>query len=318
MFDIVPFEKINPYVRMMHLKRTTSLSGKWRDIDHVFTYIAEGSGDFIIDGNRYSLETGSVIIIPPYKTHIIISQGEEMLVQCVMHFDFFETEERVKLLHRSVSDEVEQYVIPAKERMLHEAVLIADIPRPERSNMRRRYLELLHEYEGRGIGRDLMLKAGCIQLLMATLRAYTANEDLASNVGVRQTKSWIHIENAIKYIDRCNLESEMNNDVIAEAIGITPNYLTKVFREYLGIPLHKYIVCAKVEKAQKKLMTGNVNITEAAEAAGFSSVHVFSKTFKRMFGVSPSEFLNQIVNKENMMEERETMENVGGIYVDRR
>lgn len=31
---------INPYVRMMRLKRSTTMSGKWKDIDNVFTYIA--------------------------------------------------------------------------------------------------------------------------------------------------------------------------------------------------------------------------------------------------------------------------------------
>ena len=57
MLNIDEYEKMNPYVRMMRLKRTASLSGKWRDIDHVFTYIASGQGDFIIDGNHYTLKT---------------------------------------------------------------------------------------------------------------------------------------------------------------------------------------------------------------------------------------------------------------------
>ena len=63
--------------------------------------------------------------------------------------------------------------------------------------------------------------------------------------------------------------------------------------------LHRYIINVKIERAQKNMLSGNVNITEAAEEAGFSSVHVFSKTFKNLFGISPSEFLNQNCGTKN-------------------
>ena len=88
----VDFAAISPYVRMMRLKKvTTMLSGKWRDIDHVYTYIASGSAEFIIAGVRYQLHRGNAIIIPPYMTHMIIPDGEEPFVQYIIHFDFYDT-----------------------------------------------------------------------------------------------------------------------------------------------------------------------------------------------------------------------------------
>lgn len=304
MVEISKFERMNPYIRMMRLKRTASLSGKWQDIDHVFTYIASGTGDFIIDGNRYSLGEGNVIVLPPYKTHIIISQGEEPLVQYIIHFDFFETPERVKLMHQRASMNPAEHMIPEEEKVLKESVLIAEIPEAERNDVRRTFHELFREFEERRIGREMMLKAGCIQLLTRTLRAYMVDDKKLPNLKVHQTKSWMHVENTIRYINTCDMKSDLNNDTIAEAIGVSPNYLTKVFQEYLGMSLHKYIVSMRVEKAHKLLLTGKVNITEAAEGAGFSGIHVFSKTFKSRFGITPSEFLNQIVNRDEINEEK--------------
>jgi hypothetical protein len=107
MIDISRFETISPYVRMMRLKKEASLSGKWRDIDNVFTYIAAGSADFILDGIRYQLDTGDAIIIPPYMTHMIISNGSEPLIQYIMHFDFFESAERRKLIHKDVLEDAD-------------------------------------------------------------------------------------------------------------------------------------------------------------------------------------------------------------------
>ena len=68
------------------------------------------------------------------------------------------------------------------------------------------------------------------------------------------------------------------------------------------MPLHKYIVNVKIEKAQQLLLSGKINITETAERSGFSSIHVFSKTFRNTLGISPSEFLDQIVNREYISE----------------
>lgn len=299
--DISDFDNINPYVRMMKVKRTDSLSGKWRDIDYVFTYIEAGSGEFIIDGNKYMLYAGDIIIMPPYKTHIIISQGDEPLVQYIMHFDFFATEDRIRLPHKSASEGI-QYILSEEEKIMQDVILIAEIPEAERSNIRRLFLNMQKEFEEKQRGSSLMLKAGCINLIVLTLRAYAESSIHKEKFSGQKTKSWIHIENAVRYINECNMESELSNEAIANAIGVSPNYLTKVFQEYLGMPLHKYILSMKIEKAQKQLLTGEKNITEAAEIAGFSSIHVFSKTFKKFIGVTPSEFLDQIVNKSEIRE----------------
>ena len=301
MVDLSEFKDISPYVRMMRLKRAAALTGKWRDIDNVFTYIAAGSGDFVVDGIRYSLHTGNAIIFPPYKTHLIISQGDEPLVQYIMHFDFFESMERVRLIHKDVLDEDDHLsVIPEHEQLLDQKVFIAEIPESERNDMMRRYLCLMREFQEERPGKGMLLKAGCIEILINTLRCSKTIEESKVDKDAKKTKSWLHIENAIAYINGCNLQGELDNDSIANAIKVSPNYLTKVFQEYLGLSLHKYIVNIKIEKAQQLLLSGKINITEAAEHAGFSSIHVFSKTFKNTLGISPSEFLDQIVSRENI------------------
>lgn len=301
MVDLSGFKDISPYVRMMRLKRAAALTGKWRDIDNVFTYIAAGSGDFVVDGIRYSLHTGNAIIIPPYKTHLIISQGEEPLVQYIMHFDFFESAERVRLVHKDVLDQDDHLsVVSEPEQLLDQKVFIAEIPESERNDMMRRYLCLMREFQEERPGKGMLLKAGCIEILINTLRCSKTIEESKVDKDAKKTKSWLHIENAIAYINGSDLRGELDNDSIANAIKVSPNYLTKVFQEYLGLSLHKYIVNIKIEKAQQLLLSGKINITEAAESAGFSSIHVFSKTFKNTLGISPSEFLDQIVSRENI------------------
>lgn len=302
MIEMSRFEKINPYVRMMRIKKASSVAGKWRDIDNVFTYIAAGSADFILDGVHYSLQTGNAIIIPPYMTHVIISNGPDPLVQYIMHFDFYETEERKKLIHKDVLDEAEKHLeVSEQENILQNGIIISEIPETERNPLIARYLNLVREFKGREPGRLLMLKAECMGLLAATLRN-CVEVDLKPDTAGRKTKSWVHIENAMEYILSRDLTDQLDNGSIAAAIGVSPNYLTRVFQVHLGISLHKYIINIRVERAQQLLLSGKVNITEAANLTGFSSIHVFSKSFKNILGISPSQFLDEVANKEHIAE----------------
>ena len=299
MVDISGFEQISPYVRMVRLKKEASMSGKWKDIDNVFTYIASGSADFILDGFRYSLQAGNAIIIPPFMTHVIISKGTEALIQYIVHFDFYESEERRCLIHKDVLDEDEKHLtVSGQEKLLNNQAVIAAIPEMDRNPLMYTYLNMLEEFSGNRLGRNLMLKAGCTELIVATLRnCVDINEE--QNNSRRKTKSWVHIENAMDYILGCDLREDLSNDSIALAIGVSTNYLTSIFQTYLGISLHKYVTNVRIERAQQMLLSGRVNVTETANRTGFSSIHVFSKTFKSIMGISPSQFLDEIVTKSN-------------------
>ena len=158
MVDISGFEQISPYVRMVRLKKEASMSGKWKDIDNVFTYIASGSADFILDGFRYSLQAGNAIIIPPFMTHVIISKGTEALIQYIVHFDFYESEERRCLIHKDVLDEDEKHLtVSGQEKLLNNQAVIAAIPEMDRNPLMYTYLNMLEEFSGNRLVRNLLL-----------------------------------------------------------------------------------------------------------------------------------------------------------------
>lgn len=305
MGEIPGFETINPYVRMVRLKKEALMTGIWCDIDNVFTYIAAGKADFIINGIHYSLRAGNAIIIPPYLAHMIVSKGTETLVQYIIHFDYFETEERKKLVNKDVLEENDrQNTLSDGQNLMKDQVIIAEIPETERNKLIRKYLDLNREFQGNLPGRELMLKAGCLECLVCTLRNRIDTERKIDNKKSK-TKSWIHIENAIDYIQNTRLDGALDNDSIAVAIGVSPNYLTSVFQLHLGMSLHRYVTNIRVECAQKLLLSGKVNVTEAADCTGFSSIHVFSKTFKNILGISPTQFLDEIVSREHIAENKD-------------
>ncbi|MCR9141685.1 MAG: AraC family transcriptional regulator [bacterium] len=87
--------------------------------------------------------------------------------------------------------------------------------------------------------------------------------------------------------------SEVSIYKLAEAIGVSDNRLMHLFKDHMGLPLRRYLLWLRVRRVAMMIKDG-VNITEAAHAAGFSDAAHLSRTFKEMFGVPPTFFLNSI------------------------
>jgi len=295
------YDKIDPFVRMMRIKKALAMSGKWRDIDNVFTYIAQGSAEFFVDGKKYVLGVGDVIIIPPFKTHVVMSLGQEPLVQFIFHFDFFETEISRKLIHRDILGQGVDYEVPESEKLTKGQVVVSSLNETDRSEIKKLYLNMYKEFSEEKDHRGRILKAYATLLLILCMRSGMQELEKRDGSNLKKSKSWVHIENAIAYINNHYTEEDLSNDTISAAIGVSPNYLTRVFGDYLGVSLHKYIINLKIEKAQQMLTIGKMNITETAEKAGFSGIHAFSKTFKSVIGMTPSEYMDYVAQKETII-----------------
>ena len=77
-------------------------------------------------------------------------------------------------------------------------------------------------------------------------------------------------------------------DALAKAVGLSPGRLMHAFTESIGIPLRPYVQWLKVQRAAAAIVAG-LPLAQAAHAAGFADAAHMSRTFRRMFGVPPSE-----------------------------
>lgn len=83
---------------------------------------------------------------------------------------------------------------------------------------------------------------------------------------------------------------------IAERLNLNRSYLSVVFREKYGIPPKQYLFEHRMNLAATLLQRGNkVNVT--ANSVGYTDVFVFSKAFKRYYGLSPSEYAAKYRNR---------------------
>ena len=82
----------------------------------------------------------------------------------------------------------------------------------------------------------------------------------------------------------------MTLSAVAAAAGASVFHFCKVFHAATGLKFTDYVARARVEDARQRLLNPNMRISEVAYEVGFQSLTQFNRTFKRVFGQSPSEF----------------------------
>ena len=87
-----------------------------------------------------------------------------------------------------------------------------------------------------------------------------------------------------------NPESDLRQKVISEEIRINKSYLSTVFVAQTGIRFVDYITTVKLQRGAWLLRNTNLRINEIADRMGYRDVAYFSKMFKKLFGVTPTEF----------------------------
>ena len=98
------------------------------------------------------------------------------------------------------------------------------------------------------------------------------------------------LDQAVKYINSNVFNMYVHVADVAEALNISPSYLTRIFNHKLSISPMKYINEVKVASAKELLRTGNLTIKEIAARLHFSDPLYFSRVFSQTEGLSPREY----------------------------
>jgi len=98
---------------------------------------------------------------------------------------------------------------------------------------------------------------------------------------------------AREYIDKHKTE-ELSLADVAKAAGASVFHFCKVFHKTTGLKFTDYVARVRLEDARTRLLNPNLRISEIAYDVGFQSLTQFNRTFKRVFGQSPSDFRTRL------------------------
>jgi len=81
---------------------------------------------------------------------------------------------------------------------------------------------------------------------------------------------------------------------VSKAVNISEFYFCKMFKKFTGINFTEYLCRIRIERAKQLLLNPNLRISEIAFEVGFQSLTHFNRVFKRIAGLSPSEYRNRM------------------------
>lgn len=133
-------------------------------------------------------------------------------------------------------------------------------------------------------------KQSNVEQIISWLNFFT--EQLAELFNSRRKDYKNHIvTNVKKYINE-HVREHLSLNEVAAVFGISPSYLSQLFSKYSDTGFSEYINICKVKESKRLLEEENLKVYEVAEMLGFESAFYFSKVFKKVEGVSPTEYLN--------------------------
>jgi two-component system response regulator YesN len=97
------------------------------------------------------------------------------------------------------------------------------------------------------------------------------------------------MEEAKAYIDT-HLSVEVSLKEVADMVGITPTYFSALFKKLTKETFVSYRIHRRMEKARELLSIPHKRTVDVAAEVGYDDYPHFMKTFKKIFGVSPSEY----------------------------
>ena len=222
-------------------------------------YLEEGSFEAVLDHRRYTVHPGEVFVVFPNQIHAYSEQtpvkGYLVIVTPEMFKEFYEIfqnklPEDPIVQARNLTMNVGQYLENAKSKLKVESYLADTVAKGQ-------LLALLGELL---LSMNLVNKPGEVSIMKNILN-YCIDH----------------------YTEPFTLEG------MAKELYLSKYYICHVFRERLNISWKEFVSQLRVDAACEALKMGT-SITEAAYAAGFSSVRTFNRVFSSYMNMSPREY----------------------------
>lgn len=140
---------------------------------------------------------------------------------------------------------------------------------------------------------ELLLKSIIPQEKLSGLKSKLAEKDLEmvydrKHILTEQVKYLVH-----EMLEKNEPPEENYSHYISEHLFLNYTYLANIFSETENITIEHYIINKRIEKVKNLLLHSDYNISQIADLLCYSSIGHLSNQFKKVTGLSPSEFKKQ-------------------------
>ena len=240
---------------------------------HELALVTGGKGTVRIDDKPYPMKPGLLIYLYPGLNHSFEPDSEEPLIVFTVHFSY------TRVLFNDDRWKVEDAV---KRLPCHTIQFLTDYYQIEDL-----FKKLVETWYGKLPGYEFTARTFLQQLLMA----------IHQNVRKREKNysASLKIEKLIEYMQQ-NINRKITLEELAEQVNLSPTYLSRIFKEGTDYSVIEFFNKLKIERAKEIMMDANPKIKEVARTLGFGDEFYFSRIFKQIEGISPSEYYSRNIH----------------------
>lgn len=258
-----------PSIRLVKkITRTKRGNRAYIDPEHVLLHAVKGSWIYRLGRWQYEVTSANLLWMKPNELHTVTPLGTGPHCKFVIHFDLQGPAENLKQLPDAVN------LSGTTQRAIC------------------RLLEnLFREWEEKKEGYQLVSNGYLLQMIGMFIRHCG---DLCRGREV-PVQAWGYVESAIRFMqnhyrDRLSLED------VSRKANVSSNYFCRVFKEHTGTSPMDYLTRVRIEASKILMLRKGINVSDAAHQVGFSSIHDFSRVFKKAEQMPPREWKRMVVS----------------------
>ena len=232
-------------------------------------YLDQGMCRFFLGDTMLDLHSGDLLLIPPQLLHYT----RYLYGSCRRSIVYFRRED---------ADDAVVKLLPGGERFLSESRLLR-IPEFSRDQISALFARMLGDERIGDVYSLALLHCRLQEMLLMVSRVGSISEEFPEDIHTTDRQVV-----AAAVFMRNNYRREVTAAEIAKAAGLSPNYLSRKFRQATGTGVHEYLIFLRLKEAALELVSTNSSITEIALRCGFSDGNYFKDVFKKRYGMTPT------------------------------
>jgi len=231
-------------------------------------HVIKGRCNLVMGNSRVAAASGYTLLIPTGRAHRDEFELEQGLEVFMVFFSWKAEDDYFALVNNA---------------------LLQRIPPPAKVEVGRMFDRLRMDRSGDDEAHRLLVRSRVLTILLFLLQE-------CIEVRQRHRKhprqlSGVQRRQALMLRARAFLEEHFHEpltlDAIAQALKVSPFYLSHVFSRESDFSLFAYLTALRMNRARELLSQGALNVNEAANAVGYDNPRYFAKIFRQHFGHAP-------------------------------
>lgn len=256
-------------------------------------YVDSGDIIAVTDGIGQTLRRGQMIFHKPMEVHAHVSNN--IISNNMLVVSFSAKSDAMQFFDRKIFD-ADKTVKTLLKLFTQEARLALGGISGEYSD------KSPLDFSGAPLGSLQLMECYFTELLLVLMRQESHVNILSRTENSRELGQNSIAELIAAYLEE-NVYASVTLGDVCSKFFLGKSQLSKIFKDYSGVSPMEYYLDIKINEA-KRLLNSEVSVTDVSDALGYSSIHNFSRAFKKITGMSPSQYKQKTIKSEYYLQGR--------------